>query len=228
MEKLSKEKDMNVKSTETKKEDVLEKSELSLLINGLDKLSKNCEKLSNYLNKAANQFDSNEINNEDLQKTLNNIISLKEATQSIIDLEKNKNISNYFISLLKKFNNEIEKEKEDELHYKNKEFLKKKRYEQKNEEDKDKEVTAKIKKYKDNNDGDVSYYIKILYLDKIYKLGPWKDLELVFNLKKNFFNKLSEYNMNENNNRKKVIDKFILKFKNKTYDKYPPLSEKIL
>ena len=145
----------------------------------------------------------------------------------MVDLEKNKNISNYFISLLKKFNIEIEKEKTDELHYNNKEFLKKKRYEQNNEEDKDNEVTAKIKKYKGNNDGDVSYYIKILYLDKIYKLGPWKDLELTFNLKKTFFNKLREYNVNEIN-KKKIIDKFFLKFKNKTYEKYPPLPEKIL
>ena len=84
-------------------------------------------------------------------------------------------------------------------------------------------LVGKIRKSRDKQGNIIGYYIKVIYYDNIIKLGPWKNINFVINLKNIFVKKLSELKIDKDPNRDKFIEKFYEDFKNKTYIKYPPL-----
>ncbi len=181
--------------------DKLKNSELKgLLINEIDNLSSNFKQISTNLKLLSDYFDV--TNNDPKIKGISSE-NLHEAINSIKKLTDLSNLGSFpFI-----FNS-------------NKEFNFLGRKSKIHEEERN-EPKCKIYKYKDNNGNCIGYYIESTYYDNKVKLGFWKNIEFVKNLKNIFNKKLIELKIEETN-RNLLIKAFYEKFKNKVYIKYPP------
>ena len=176
--------------------DKLKNSELKgLLINEIDNLSSNFKQISTNLKLLSDYFDV--TNNDPKIKGISSE-NLHEAINSIKKLTDLSNLGSFpFI-----FNS-------------NKEFNFLGRKSKIHEEERN-EPKCKIYKYKDNNGNCIGYYIESTYYDNKVKLGFWKNIEFVKNLKNIFNKKLIELKIEETN-RNLLIKAFYEKFKNKVY-----------
>ena len=179
----------------------IKNSELKgLLIKEIDNLSTNFKKISTDLKLLSDYFDvtSNdpkikEISPENLQEAINSIKKLTDLGHlGSFPFIIN---SNKDLNLLGK---------KSKIHEEERNVPK-----------------CKIYKYKDNNGNCIGYYIESTYYDNKVKLGFWKNIEFVKNLRNIFNNKLNELKLEENH-RSALIKTFYEKFKNKVYIKYPP------
>ena len=225
IEKLNKEENKSLKNIKNK--NLNQKLELKeILIDEIDILSKYFKKISNNLSLISDNLNINQkSNSKEIILNNNTLNNIKEAIQSINNKEYFTLISNCLNEIIKTFDIKYYHNGiiEENIREQNKnEFLGNKRNKKEIEEEVNKDVLTKIRKFRNNSGIIIGYYIKIYYFDNIFKLGPWKNLNFVANLNNIFIKKLNELELDDNN-KKKLIDKFLMKFKNKVYNKYPPL-----
>ena len=231
MDKIKKE-NSNLKNINFEKTLDLQKSEVkNILIKEIDKLNTDFKKISKELILLADYFDISQQSQSTKKKLdINELKKIKETINIINNCDNISiiNLSNNMIKTsLDKLNSQDNKNRDDILRENNEDITKSDLLQKKRNKTQIDEgnnvLVGKIRKSRDKQGNIIGYYIKVIYYDNIIKLGPWKNINFVINLKNIFVKKLSELKINKDPNRDKFIEKFYEDFKNKTYIKYPPL-----
>ena len=231
MDKIKKE-NSNLKNINFEKTLDLQKSEVkNILIKEIDKLNTDFKKISKELILLADYFDISQQSQSTKKKLdINELKKIKETINIINNCDNISiiNLSNNMIKTsLDKLNSQDNKNRDDILRENNEDITKSDLLQKKRNKTQIDEgnnvLVGKIRKSRDKQGNIIGYYIKVIYYDNIIKLGPWKNINFVINLKNIFVKKLSELKIDKDPNRDKFIEKFYEDFKNKTYIKYPPL-----